>query len=282
VEIAPPARPILSLDPGVSFDRSASVAVYRLPVASLNPDHDGRSVFVVVPKTWPVATPLSSVVDDVLSVRAWPRFYVPESNGVGAMPAQELARRVTARVRALPRSAAGPGRTEIVPVHTTNATKTAGYGAVLGLLEQARYVFPRDPTLLRQLAGLRFEQGERGFTRIEAEDPAVHDDVADALMLAAIPQSPAGGSGVRSHLVKLAGHVVPEAEVPELDEAVVETGGGLRLYRRPPLQSVGRTGELTLPPDARSRVPGRPPEPTFADARARVRDALQRTPTGRT
>jgi hypothetical protein len=38
-----------------------------------------------------------------------------------------------------------------------------------------------------------------------------------------------------------------DAVVPALDEEIVETGGGLRLYRRPPLQSpAGR--ELTVPP----------------------------------
>ncbi len=274
-EIEPPARSILSLDVGVSFDRSASVAVYRLPVGSLNPDHDGRSVFLAVPHAWPVATPLSTVVDDVLSVRSWPRFYVPESSGVGAMPAQDIARRVAERVRALPGSAPGPGRTQIVPIHTTSARKTAGYGAILGLLEQGRLVLPRDPTLLRQLAGLRFEQGERGFTRIEAEDAAVHDDVADALMLAAMPET-LGGRTV-SHLAKLAGRSdAPEAEVPELDEATVTTGGGLRVYRRPPLQSVGRTGELTLPPGATTATRVRPLSPGLLDAQRRVTEALER------
>jgi len=53
-------------------------------------------------------------------------------------------------------------------------------------------VLPREPDLLRQLPGLKFEQGERGFTRIEADSPAVHDDVADALMLGAFPDSSRG------------------------------------------------------------------------------------------
>jgi len=227
-----------------------------------------------------VATPLSTVVDDVLAVRTWPRFYGLESNGVGAMPYQEVLRRVTERVRSLPRGS-GPGQTEIIEIATTNAKKTTGYGGVLGLLEQVRLVLPRDPNLLRQLAGLRFEQRERGFTTIQAENPAVHDDVADALMLAALPHAPQGSSRVRAHLLKLAGRDVPEAEFGELDEAVIETGSGLRVYRRPPLQSVGGGLELTLPPDARSRAPGRPLEPTFAAARERVAAGLQRTPTER-
>ncbi len=161
-----------------------------------------------------------------------------EQNGVGAMPSQELSHRLGGT----------RGRRDWLFVATTNRSKTAGYGALLGLLEQSQLVLPRDPDLLRQLAGLRFEQGERGFTRIEAEDPATHDDVADAAMLATLPHSRAGR--VICEITRLAHprRAVAEARVGDLDEEIVETGGGLRLYRRPPLQSVAGPEVAPEPP----------------------------------
>ncbi len=262
-ELAGPARPIIGLDWGVSFDRSAAAVIYRLPVHHLNDEAPDAPVFVALPYVWPAGKPLGDVVDDVVTTPAPLAYIATETNGVGAMPSQELV----ARFRGKP----GPKRAWHL-VHTTNQTKTAGYGSILGLLEQGRLVLPRNPDLLRQLAGLRFEQGERGFTRIEAEDPATHDDVADALMLAAMPTAP----GRRRHLqswLQLLAHprkAGEEAAVPSLDEPVVTTGGGLRVYRRPPLQSVGG-GDLTLP---RGAAPARHTDPKFDALRERVQSAM--------
>lgn len=274
-ELSWPARPILALDYGVSFDRSAAVVVYRLPSAALNAGLD-RPVFVVIPHVWPVRTPLMDVVSDVVGLPIDPRFLASEVNGVGAMPSQELVARMPRR---------GLRRTWAT-IATTSQTKTAGYGAILGLLERGQLVLPRHPELLRQLAGLRFEQGERGFTRINAEDPAVHDDVADALYLAALPYRPRGGGRVVCELARLAGpaRAVEEPDVPELEEPVVETGGGLRVYRRPPLQSVAGL-EVSMP--ARVRVAQRsaraprpqPPNPVVDSMRAAVQAALSRSTT---
>lgn len=241
-ELRGPARPIIGLDYGVSFDSSAAALIYRLPVRALNPDVD-RPVFLAVPHVWPVRTPLiDRVVGDVVASGIPFSFIATETNGVGAGPSEELYRRLHGR---------GGARRTWVNVATSSASKSAGYGCVLGLLESGRLVLPRHPTLLRQLAGLKFEQGERGFTRINADDPATHDDAADALgAIATLPHRARSGRVV-CHLQRLADpdRAPAEASFPELDEPIVESGGGLRLYRRPPLQSIAGT-ELTLPAGA--------------------------------
>lgn len=264
-ELRPPARPAIGLDFGVSFDRSAAAVVYRLPVGDLNPGGDGRPRFVVVPHVWPQKTPLGQVVDDVVAMAAMPSHISPETNGVGAMPSQELSRRLRGR----------PGKRTWNFVFTTNATKTAAYGAILGLLEQGQLVLPRHPDLLRQLAGLKFEQGERGFTRIEADDPATHDDVADGLSLAASPYAPRRGGRLRCRLAELADPArgIPEAAVGGFEEPVVETGGGLRIYRRPPLQSAAGIA-FTLPEGAKPAELAEPVNETLEGLRDSVRTAM--------
>jgi hypothetical protein len=136
-------------------------------------------------------------------------------------------------------------------VTTTAASKTTGYGTILGLLEQEQLVLPREPALLRQLAGLKFEQRERGFTHIAADESAMHDDVADALYLATLPHKPPQAHRVICELATFAGssRAPVDARVPELDCPLVSTGGGLRVHERPTLQSVaGRDFSLYAPP----------------------------------
>lgn len=84
---------------------------------------------------------------------------------------------------------------------------------------------------------------------IEPDRPAQHDDVADALAAATLPVNPRSAGRVVCGLAVFAApeKALAEATVPDLNEEVVETGGGLKLYRRPPFQSV--TGdEVALPP----------------------------------
>ena len=235
------ARPALGLDTGVSFDRSAVVLIFRLPgIRYLNPTHDGRPVFIALPYVFKQGERLRTVVDSVCS---WPIAYAIitiEVNGVAAMVAEETKRGLAGRP--------GPQRVWNM-LHTTAATKTAGYGAILGLLENGQLLLPRTSAdLLRQLAGLKFEQGERGFMKIEAESAVVHDDVADALMLAACPFKSRSGR-IATGLSRWADpqRAYPEAELPPgFDGEVIETGSGLRVFRNPPLQSVNGP-ELTLP-----------------------------------
>lgn len=249
-----PARGYAGVDFGVSFDRSAVAVFYRLPISQLN-DGDGGPVlpvFTVVPHVWPVKTPLHQVVAEVAAAADGLRLVIPESSGVGAMPVQELARALRER-RGIDRRTRLPreGGPQIHPMATTNATKTAGYGLLLGLLERGQLVLPRDPTLLRELAGLRFEQGERGFTRIEADTPAQHDDVADACYLATGVYKPRYSRHLTAALRLRAVEETRDAwGVAELAGApTVSTGAGLTVFARPPLQSVFGD-ELSLPDKA--------------------------------
>ena len=68
----------------------------------------------------------------------------------------------------------------------------------------------------------------------------------------------------------------PRPSFPALDEPTVETAGGLRFYRRPPLQSVAGP-EVGVPPGARETEP--PTDPRIAHLRDRVAAALDTTTT---
>lgn len=238
------AAPALGLDWGYSYDRSAATALFRLPVESLNPDADPLPRFVAVPHVWRQgAEAMTEVVPDVVAARrsSW-RLVSTETNGIGAVPSQEVRRHLAGRVATWNLCA------------TTNAKKVAGYAAVLGLLERGQLVLPRHPDLLRQLAGLKFEHGDRGMTRIEALDDAVHDDIADSLMLAMGTYARDGRAHVAALQAASRESAVPDAMVGALDVEVVETGGGLRVWGRPPLQGFTDLG-LTLPAGVQRREP---------------------------
>jgi Terminase large subunit, T4likevirus-type, N-terminal len=239
-----PARGIVGVDWGVSYDRCAAVGVYRLPVAALNPQRPAKPVFVALPYVWRQGAALNGVVDELVRSLGPFRFISPEVNGIGSYPSTELRRRAVQSQRS--RSLKWTWNL----VTTTSASKTTGYGTLLGLLEQEQLVLPREPALLRQLAGLKFEQRERGFTRIAAEESATHDDVADALYLATLPHKPARAHRVICHLAHLAGssRAPSDARVPELACDVVETGGGLKLHTQPTLQSVAGVDFSTYAP----------------------------------
>ncbi len=243
-ELVPPARGSAGIDWGVSFDQSAVAAIYRLAgMDVLNAEREWRPRFVALPYVWKAGTPLHEVVEEVAAKQDAFAYLSPEANGVGAMPLQELKRKLR-------------GRGKWNPVHTTNAIKTAAYGAVLALLEREQLFLPRDPALLRQLAGLRFEQGERGFTRIEAENAAIHDDVADALALAVLPHRTRKGS-IACRLMSLASPSVPlpDAALGDFEGETFTTTSGIRLFKRPPLQGVQGSG-VTFP--ASSTQPNEP------------------------
>jgi hypothetical protein len=251
-DLRPPAKGLLGFDHGVSFDHSALCAIYRLP-DQLNPDAESVPRFVALPYSWPQATPLSQTVRDVAAIPATFHAITTETNGVGAMPSQEIGRLLREAGR----------EPKLWNFHaTTAARKTSGYGSALALLERGQLILPRDPQLLRQLAGLRFEVGERGFQKIGAEDAAVHDDVADALMLATAPHKQRGSDRIQTALLQLASDkAVPDVQLDPLDSDVIETGAGFRVYRRPALQSVAGL-DFTLPAGVSSHPPA-PPEDRF-------------------
>lgn len=253
-ELVGPARPILALDYGVSYDRSAIVAVYRLACHDLNRDLPPKPRFIALPFVFPAKTPLSEVVDTAVAVPCEPRYVATETNGVGAMPSQEL-------IAGWKRRPKPQGQRQYLAVSTSAASKTAAYTSTLNLFERAVVYVPADPDLLRQLAGIKFAQGARGFLSVEASDDAVHDDLADALTLAMLPVRQRGDLKWRCHLARLAdpANASPEAYVvPDLAVPVVEAGDGLRVYRRPPLQSVIGT-ELNLPREDPRPKPPPPP-----------------------
>lgn len=263
-ELRGPARPAIGLDWGVAHDRSAAVLLYRLPVGRLNPGRETHPVLVAIPHVWEAGAPLGDVVSDVLGCPAPLEYLAPEVVGVGAMPSQELRRGILARY-------GDRMRTRWCLVATTRPIKVAAYGMLRWLLERGQLVLPRDPALLRQLAGLRLELDSRGSGAIEAADATVHDDVADALAFCALPYRPRGG-GVRCELATLIGPAAPpDAEVDHTG-APTFTGGGLAVPRRPALQSLAGTA-LSLPPGAEDsgadgdrRLPDPRPEMVAAPA----------------
>lgn len=231
----PPVRLAAGMDWGVSFDRSAFVALGRLPVAALNPDRDVWPVIGVAGlKVWPAGAPLSDVWHEAAGAEHDFSSVSAETNGVGAAPTQELRRLVRERVE---RFGSGRRAHYFLPVTTTARIKTDAYGRLLGLMEQGRLVLPRHPDLLRQLAGLRFEQRERGFMSIEASHAAVHDDVADALAIALGPRIVNGQpKALVSTVLVNAG---PDVVVASDDFSdTVTTGAGLVLPRLPRWQSM--------------------------------------------
>lgn len=73
---------------------------------------------------------------------------VPEQNGVGAMPAEQLAERLP--------------RVPVEGVHTSQRSKEDAYGRLRLLLAQRRLVLPDYPELQRQLRGISYEATASG------------------------------------------------------------------------------------------------------------------------
>jgi hypothetical protein len=262
-DLVGPARPVLGLDWGVNFDRSAAAVLYRLPVEHLNPDAERIPRLVVIPHLWPRGARLGQVVEDVVTSRAPWQVVAPEVNGVGAMPSQEVKRGLGARQ--------GSTRVLFHSVATTGPKKLAAFGLMRWALERGALVLPTDPDLLRELAGVRLSITVAGNARIEAETAALHDDLPDAVALSMRPRSAPGGrvecvlSGAFSTQ-----RAPTDAEVPALDCPTVETGAGLQVPQRPALQSV-YGHELTLLADVAVTSDKPPVDP----ARLRLARELQ-------
>lgn len=230
------ARGAGGLDIGVSYDRSALVLLFRLPIASLNPERAWRPVFVAITHVWPAKTPLHQVVEDVMRLHPAIAYLTVEVNGVGAMVGQECLRHLR---DATP-------RTVLNLCATTSRKKTIGYGQNLALMEHGQLLLLRHAEITRQLAGVKFTQGDRGFTRIENSDEAVHDDIADALYLSTFPFTGERGVGTRLSRWADPEHAVPDAAVSPSTGETFTTPNGLHVWRKPPLQSLEGQG-LTYP-----------------------------------
>ena len=133
------------------------------------------------------------------------RSFVTEMNGVGAMPSEELARRL--------------GRQRVVGVHSSQRSKEDAFSRLRALLSDRRLVLPDNVELIRQLQGLTVTPTRSGGLTIEASDPNVHDDLADALALAVsrVPHDTRGGE--------------PREEPSNVEW--IETPGGIRLPASP-------------------------------------------------
>ena len=108
------------------------------------------------------------------------RQIVTEMNGVGAMPSEVLRRRLGNRV---------------VGIHSSQRSKEDTFSRLRALMSDHRLVLPNDLELLRQLQGLTIKPTPAGGFSTEADDPNVHDDLADALALATsvVPNDARGG-----------------------------------------------------------------------------------------
>jgi hypothetical protein len=228
--LSPPARGIAGIDYGVSFDLSAIVVVYRLPINVLNSDSEPKPRFIALPYTYKASALLSDVVDDVFAQREAFSYVSTETTGVGAGPSQDLRGRLLR----------GEVSVKVNPVATTAMKKTAAYSCILRLLERRQLILPRDPMLLRQLSGLRFEQGARSF-KFEPDNPSTHDDVADALALATLPYNRRSGE-LACKLGSLSSPRAVDDSVVTFVGPTVETGGGMKVWEQPPLQSVEGQG----------------------------------------
>lgn len=115
---------------------------------------------------------------EVLARRFRFNVVTAETNGVGQMPSQVLARRLWE---------AYGGVNVVAPVSTTSKLKEDLFGFMKLLMQQGRLDLPRHPSLLRQLAALEFSMGEGGAMRIAVPERAGHDDVVMSFALALQP-----------------------------------------------------------------------------------------------
>ena len=153
-------------------------------------------------------------VDRVADVGRGYRFMrvASEMNGVGAMPTQELSRRLGSRT---------------VGVHSTAATKEDGFGRLKVWMQQGQLRLPRYPALLQQLSALEFSERDSGSVHIAVPERAGHDDLVMALCLAAgvaparQPHPPSGWTA---------------AGIPIIGPNVLRIGGELRPLVRGSLQ----------------------------------------------
>src|SRR5690606_41604452 len=100
-------------------------------------------------------------------------------NGVGAMPSEELARLFGTR---LAPAEAGRG---VVGIATSPTYKQDANGKIKLLLQQGRLVLPRHPGLMKRLTHLKTTITQGGRLTLEANYPAIHADLTDAVIHAA-------------------------------------------------------------------------------------------------
>ncbi len=171
---APRRNVVGGIDWGFARDSSALVLMSEAAADDLPGEWPRRTFFL----PWidegvgvPFAAFVNRVIDAINGYRV--AVLASETNGVGAMPTQEVRRLASGRVA------------RIVNVATTAYSKEDGFGRIKLLLQQGRLALPRYPRLLGQLSALEFEERDSGSVRIAVPARVGHDDLAMALSLAA-------------------------------------------------------------------------------------------------
>lgn len=213
-ELRGPGRFLAGVDWGATVDRSALVAIARLPEA-------GEIRFgVCCAKRWPAGWPLTGpdgVVGEIVGSPALFSKITAERNGLGAPLCEELFRRMRERS---PRQGGGIARgvrvieaarfdefmkensrreradrawgggefqTKLTALHVTSDVKSATYSALRMLVDREMLLIPESAIdLRRELLMLRVDLTAMGNERIEAGSG--HDDLADAFAWALGPQ----------------------------------------------------------------------------------------------
>ena len=189
-ELTPPAKAkkrkgVGGVDWGFARDSSAVVVMSEATEDELGGKWPART-FTLPWIDEGVGVPYATFVRRVADLTKGYRLsrLASETNGVGAMPTEELSR--LAR-----------GRAKVIEVATTADSKQDGFGRLKVLLSQGRLALPRHPRLLGQLSALEFEERDSGTVRIAVPERAGHDDLCMALMLAAsvgdVASQPTGG-----------------------------------------------------------------------------------------
>jgi hypothetical protein len=268
--LRPAARVVLGCDWGASADRSACVALGRIPLPG------GRRLFAVrAARRWDAGTPLPEVVREIAATPGLLQAVAGEMNGLGAPCFQLLtealerrpwragggkqmqsAWRVVQEVTSdlwKPPAPRKPQRfqgfiTERWPITTSALSKAAAWSAIRLAVDKGQLIAPSSELeLRRELSLLEVELGASGVEKIAAGSG--HDDLADSLSIACVPYQRRGGWGSA-----LADWCDPRRALPDdvqVPAAVaasehVEGPDGLMIPRRPAWQSISGA-DLTVP-----------------------------------
>jgi hypothetical protein len=289
-----PARVFAGVDWGATNDRSALVAIGRLPVSARE-----RIFGVRCAHRWEAGALLPSVYGEIAASPAAFLHLASETNGLGIACTQELWAALERRPYVLgggrprqgvvmvqergddftrPRPKHPPRPrfkgfvTEKVPVTTSVASKAATWSAIRLLIDKGQLLLPASASdLIRELQLLRIDLTPGGNERIEAS--VGHDDLADALYLAAIPYRLQRGGGWRSSLTDAADlrNSFPMVQAPPQVQASPHVPGpdGLMVPARPAWQSIAGA-ELTVP----EGLDFAPVDPRMRETQRRVQGAL--------
>jgi len=227
---------LAGVDWGLSQDRTALVSIGAL-------ERPAGIFAVLCAHAWPSGAANDGpggIIGQIAGLKAKFEQVSMEVNGLGRPYADSLERRLKEHTDYRP---------QLLHVTTTQDSKSATYSSLRMLLEQGRLVLPTSaPELLRELLLLRVSITQGGGERIEAG--VGHDDLADALYIAAGPYQSKKSGRWRSKLGNAAERLAPGTFEPiEGEEPVelVETGAGLAIPREPILTATGSEPKMTAP-----------------------------------